>query len=293
MSTPTTTPRTDEATTRTPRGARPWMVVGDDRTESAAGVWGWVAAQPWPGWQVTAVTARPSEDGAPGDRAAPHAWQPVPLRELAGTDVEHVLAEADPRTVLDGYRDADLLVIGPRGPGLLKRLHLGSTAEWLVSGHRPLAPVVIARSTEPVRSVLVCADGSPDALDAVRTFAGLPLAREAEVTVLGVDAPEGGTRAAVVEAAHELRAAGVGQVRTLLVGAVPMTVTFDVRPTILGMIEKAEPDLVVVGTRGLSGLRRAVMGSTASAVVHHARCSVLVGRAGDRGRSADPVSEVR
>lgn len=63
-----------------------------------------------------------------------------------------------------------------------------------------------------------------------------------------------------------------------------MTVSFDVRPTILGMIEKTEPDLVVLGTRGLSGLRRAVMGSTASAVVHHARCSVLVGRAGDRGQ---------
>ncbi len=286
MSTPTTTPRPDEATTHGPDDLRPWLVVGDDRTDSAADVWAWVAAQPWSGWRVTAITARPREDGSPSDQAAPHAWHPEPARALTEPDVpvEHLLAEADPRVVLDGYDDADLIVIGPRGHGLLKRLHLGSTAEWLVSAHRPLTPVLIARSTEPVRSVLVCADGSPDALDAVRTLGSLPLLRDAAVTVMGVDTAQGDPRAAIIEAAHELRAAGAQEVRTFLVGAVPMTVSFDVRPTILGMIEKTEPDLVVLGTRGLSGLRRAVMGSTASAVVHHARCSVLVGRAGDRGQ---------
>lgn len=277
---PTTTPEVHEATTRDPADVRRWLVVGDDRADSSAAVWGWVAAQPWDGWRVTAVTARPPADGIPSEDPAPHPWQPEPARELPGGPVEHVVAAADPRVVLDGYRDADLIVIGPRGPGLMKRLHLGSTAEWLVSGHRPLAPVVVARSTQPVHTVLVCTDGSPHALDAVRTLASLPLLRGAQVTVLGVDAPQGEMRPAVLEAAHLLRAAGAEHVRTLLVGAVPMTVTFDVRPTILGMIEKTEPDLVVLGTRGLGGFRRAVLGSTASAVVRHAPCSVLVGRAG-------------
>lgn len=256
-----------------------WLVVGDDRGEASAALWGWVAAQPWPGWRVTAVTARPRTDESPGERAKPHAWSPEPPRELPDNHVEHLVAEADPRVVLDGYDDADLVVVGPRGRGLLKRLGLGSTAEWLVSSHRPLTPVLVARGTEPVEHVMVCADGSPDSVDAVRTLARLPLLQGARVTVVGVDTVEGHETDAVTAAAHVLRDAGAGEVRTLLVGAVPMTVTFDVRPTILGMVDKLEPDLVVVGTRGLGGLRRAVLGSTAEAVVHHATCSVLVGRA--------------
>jgi len=51
--------------------------------------------------------------------------------------LEHLMAEADPRLVLDSFTDAALLAIGPRGAGLLKQLGLGSTAEWLISAHRP------------------------------------------------------------------------------------------------------------------------------------------------------------
>jgi nucleotide-binding universal stress UspA family protein len=37
-------------------------------------------------------------------------------------------------------------------------------------------------------------------------------------------------------------------------------------------------DLIVVGTRGLGGFKRLLLGSVASAVVHYAHCSVLVVR---------------
>jgi hypothetical protein len=69
--------------------------------------------------------------------------------------VEHLMAEADPRLVLDSFTDAGLLAIGPRGAGLLKQLGLGSTAEWLISAHRPLAPLAIIRSARPTRAVLL------------------------------------------------------------------------------------------------------------------------------------------
>ncbi|WP_146844038.1 universal stress protein, partial [Cellulomonas composti] len=246
-----------DPTARTPHDDRPWLVVGDDRTESSTFVWGWVAAQPWDGWRVTAVTARPPEVGVvPPDRSAPHAWQPAPLRVLPGRDggVEHLLAEADPRAVLDSFGAADLLVVGHRGPGLLKRLHLGSTAEWLVSAHRPLGPVAVVRSTRPVREVLVCSDGSPSVLGAVDALAALPLVRGARVTVLGVDTLHADAQDGVRTVAARLEAVGAADVQTLLVGSVPMSAAFDVRPTILGTIDRLEPDLVVVGTRGLGGL---------------------------------------
>ncbi len=37
-------------------------------------------------------------------------------------------------------------------------------------------------------------------------------------------------------------------------------------------------DLVVVGTRGLGGLEKALLGSVANSVVHYTKCSVLVTR---------------
>jgi nucleotide-binding universal stress UspA family protein len=41
------------------------------------------------------------------------------------------------------------------------------------------------------------------------------------------------------------------------------------------------PDLVVMGTRGMTGLRKVLVGSVASAITHHAECSVLLARAAD------------
>ncbi|HKM76807.1 MAG TPA: universal stress protein [Candidatus Bathyarchaeia archaeon] len=37
-------------------------------------------------------------------------------------------------------------------------------------------------------------------------------------------------------------------------------------------------DLIVVGTRGLGGFKKLVMGSVSTAIVNHASCSVLVVR---------------
>ena len=47
---------------------------------------------------------------------------------------------------------------------------------------------------------------------------------------------------------------------------------------IVGLAEELEVGLVVVGSRGLGGIRRALMGSVSDAVVRHAHCLVLVVR---------------
>ena len=47
---------------------------------------------------------------------------------------------------------------------------------------------------------------------------------------------------------------------------------------ITGLAEELGADLIVLGSRGLSGMKRLVMGSVSESVVRHAHCPVLVMR---------------
>ena len=51
-----------------------------------------------------------------------------------------------------------------------------------------------------------------------------------------------------------------------------------VAPGIVGLAEEIVAGLIVMGSRGLGGIRRALMGSVSDSVVRHAHCPVLVVR---------------
>ena len=263
----------------------PHLVFGDDGSAAADVVWLWINNHHWPRWRISVVTAAKPPLGAPvgPERSTPHPWEPLAPRTLltAGDDVqlEHLRAEADPRLVLDSFADADLLAIGPRGAGLLKQLGLGSTAEWLISAHRPLAPLAVIRSARPTREVLLCVDGSEHARRATTSLTRMPWVTDTHVTVLGVEDGHPSVEAGVDDAVRALEAHGVTHVSPHLARAIPQVPTFDVRSTILRTIDTTTPDLVVMGPRGVTGLRRAVLGSTASAVLRHSTSSVLIAAA--------------
>lgn len=265
------------------------LVFGDDGSAAADVVWLWISNHSWPGWRISVVTAHQPPLGPPvaSERSSPHPWTPPTPRRLlsAGdaTQVEHLMAEADPRLVLDSFNDVALMAIGPRGTGLLKHLHIGSTAEWLVSAHRPLAPLAVIRSARPTRQVLLCVDGSVHAQRATETLAGLPWIDDIHVTILGVTDGDAEVERGVEDAARLLESRDITSAHKRLTAAIPQTATFDVRSTILDTIAEDTPDLVVMGTRGVGGIRRTVLGSTAGAVLHHAPCSVLIARAREDG----------
>jgi nucleotide-binding universal stress UspA family protein len=246
------------------------LCFGDDGSAAADVAWLWVNSQSWPGWRLEVVTAQEPPIGPPVPEAEStlHPWEPPTPRaafEEAGfATVEHLTARTDPRLAL--ARDVDLVVVGPRGPGLLKALHLGSTAEWLLQ--HPPAPLVIARAGHRVRSVIACHDGSPDAQRTTDALASLPWVADVAVTVLVVD--DGRTD---VEAA-----AAAGRAALSHAGAEPTLEVVAGSPTaaIHEAVERHTPDLVALGTRGLTGLRRLQHGSTAGAIARAARCSVLL-----------------
>jgi len=60
------------------------------------------------------------------------------------------------------------------------------------------------------------------------------------------------------------------------VKAEPHAVTGDAAEAILDLAERLEAGLVVIGNKGISSVRRYVLGNVPSKVVHHAPCSTLV-----------------
>jgi nucleotide-binding universal stress UspA family protein len=149
---------------------------------------------------------------------------------------------------------------------LLKALHLGSTAEWLLL--HPPAPLLIARHGHAVHTAVVCVDGSAHANKVCDVLAGVPWAAHVAATVLVVDDHRTDVDAAVTSARLRLGPA-CATVDVRVDGGKPTT-------TIHRQLADVLPDLVALGTRGLTGLRHLRLGSTASAVARTATCSVLV-----------------
>ncbi len=247
------------------------VVFGDDGSPNADVAWLFINSQSWQDWSVEVVTAQmPAIIGAvlPSERVELHSWDPpTPRVAFPGAgfaQVAHLTAESDPRIVLS--RDCDLLVIGPRGTGFLKSLHLGSTADWLLL--RPPAPLLIARHGKPTRNTVVCVDGSTHADKVTETIATLPWAEHLAVTVLAVEDSRTDVNTAVSRTRERLEP----------VVATVQVQTYSGRPTemIHRHLADTSPDLVALGTRGLTGLKLLRLGSTASAIARSASCSVLL-----------------
>ena len=256
------------------------LVFGDDGTPAADVAWLWINNQRWPGWRLQAVSAQmPELPGLlPRERTELHVWEPPHPRQVfaeAGfIESAQLMAESDPRLVLSVT--CDLLVIGPRGPGLLKSLYLGSTADWLVA--HPVAPLVIVRHAQQVRSVVLCTDGSRHAQRVTGALADLPWLDQLRVTVLAVDDRRCDVDQASTMAAEQLQRGGA-TVDVLVVHGKPTD-------AIMQHLDSAQPDMVALGTRGLTGLHRLRVGSTAAAVARAAACSALVACVDDESSGA-------
>jgi nucleotide-binding universal stress UspA family protein len=249
------------------------LAFGDDRSAGAEVCWEWIVSQRWDGWRLEVVTAEPPADFHPvePDEARLHPWDPENPRRPVDRGfeaIEHLRAEIDPRVALIA-RTWDLVAIGPHAEGWLKALRMGSTADWLL--REPASPLAIARQPEPVKEVLLAADGSPHAARATNTLASLPWLDGIVVRILAIDDGRTDTEKAVSDASRSLSATG----------AELESVTRRGRPTksIVDEIERTEPDLVVMGARGSGGIKRLVLGSTTAAVAGSTDRSLLVAHA--------------
>jgi nucleotide-binding universal stress UspA family protein len=256
----------------------PLLAFGDDGSPGADVAWLWINNHPWPGWRIESVTA--SEVVFPPAAVAepPAEWTPPWGRHATRPDglasLRFLYAPGDPRVVMGDRTDAQLIVVGSTAQSHLRGIWVGSTTDWLLL--HPPAPFAVVRSAARVETVTVCVDGSPHAEAAVAAFLALPLAAAARAAVVAVEDRASGAAGGPgtpVEAGLATALAAFEQ------AGVPATaVPLQGKPTraILEHLDEQRPQLVVLGTRGLTGLKRLRLGSTANAVVRAAACSSLL-----------------
>lgn len=188
---------------------------------------------------------------------------------------------------------ADLIVVGNRGHGALHSLILGSTSAEVVD--HASCPVLVARHSAVHRQV-VGVDRSEGAQRAVATLSAWSLLRGVPATVVGVveqvsglDFAVGGATTEVLEMElqskdgrrKELEAEVDAAVATLRrAGGVADGEIREGDPSdqLIRAAREHAADLLVVGTRGLGGLGRLLLGSVARNVLLHTSASVLVVR---------------
>lgn len=198
--------------------------------------------------------------------------------EEAGPGVETVTRDAtDPVqgiVAAAAELNADLIVMGRQNKGALGRLLVGHTTAGVIgAGSTPVLVVPRAGRLWEKR-VLLATDGSSysqaatDAAGRVAAQNGLPVSVVSVVTSSHNDARRKEAEHAVSVALDHLRSLGLQAEGQVAEG----------RPdeAIVQAAEATGADLIVVGSRGRTGLTKVLMGSVAERVVGHASCPVLV-----------------
>jgi nucleotide-binding universal stress UspA family protein len=258
------------------------LTFGDDHSLEATKAWEWITAQVWPQWILDVITVqeagKKTEDSPLGYEALQE-WDPPQTRNIPEhcgfSEVHFLTAHHDPRVLLSTCPDSTVLVVGPRGKGLMKAMRLGSTAEWLMQC--PNTPLLIAKQTSVVKDVLVCVDGSPHADAAVALLTKFPWISQTHITVLAAVEKDNDIRERARAAAENLQKTGA-DVNVQIVLPDPLAVAINPRVTIQEFAERLNPQLIAMGTKGLTGLPRLKVGSVASAIAHHSVSSVLLVR---------------
>jgi universal stress protein E len=195
---------------------------------------------------------------------------------------------------------AGLLVLGPHGKRPLRDALEGTIAEKALATRK--YPVLIVRdeARKPYRRVLLALDLTETSVSAVRATESLVLHPETDAVVvhahnppyLGMinyadaaqDAGARYMRAWKRDAAQDVRAflaaeSEAGERYHIHIEQMQAT------PGILQSMRHFSPDLLVMGTHGGGRLRRALVGSVASRVLHETTCDVLIVPEGSFGAS--------
>lgn len=222
-----------------------------------------------------------------GERAAPLFEE---ARRLLGEiEVEtRAFGGGTPAGVINDLAEREqpgTIVVGSPHRGPIGRALIGSVADGLLHG-APCEVTVAPRGYAgeehgPFRTIAVAYDDTPEAKAALRRAEEIARACRATIVVFTVAAP-----AAVIPGAAGYTPAIQPQAGAIVTRAVK-SVSDDLAATgralsgvpagaIVEACEEAGADLLVAGSRGYGPVRRVLLGSVSTQLVHQAHCPVLV-----------------
>jgi nucleotide-binding universal stress UspA family protein len=189
-----------------------------------------------------------------------------------------VRAEDPAEKILQMVKDPgyDLLIIGNVSETQARRFSLGSVAEKISLYAKN--PVLIAKRKTKIKKLLVAVDGSANAAIALDYAVQLCQQFKAKMTLLHVEE----TSLFRLEPKETKK---VGEQILADASAKVKDVAYDSRleigdpaTTILKVAEQEDYDLIVLGSRGLSSVKRFLLGSVSADVSMYAQRSVLIVR---------------
>jgi nucleotide-binding universal stress UspA family protein len=214
------------------------------------------------GIHASTVMSDLRREGAEALNRAREAFPDLQLVLMRGSDVAGLLDAA-------AEVNADLISVGSHGGSRMAGITFGSVASGMA--HYAPCSVLIART--PGNGgfpglILHASDGSSDSLEAARVAGDIAAGHGSKIITVNIgDDLDRGQK--LVERTAEL---------IKLAGADPVTEAKKGSPhrAIVELANSARASLVVVGSRGLTGIR--ALGSVSERVAHRAPCSVLVVR---------------
>jgi len=193
----------------------------------------------------------------------------------------------------------DLIVMGARGLKGIKQLIVGSvTRSVAISSPKPvlvIKPPQFAASAK--LKILFATDGSDYAKAAGAFLTSMPFHRDSEITVLNVawsavsDIPErlsleigeqikedvARARSIEFDASEKVLEPAVKYLKERFPNVTGLTRVGDPSSEILSLAEDSKTDIIVVGCRGLRGVK-GMLGSVSRNILMHSRCSLLIGK---------------
>jgi nucleotide-binding universal stress UspA family protein len=237
----------------------------------------------------------PDEDTADG--ATPAALEEAVARAFALAPLLEVVTEtpvADPSVALvEASKKASCLVVGARGRGALAGAILGTTS-LDVASHADCPVVVVRELPGPAATpprVVVGADGSEASAGAIGYAFAQAAERLVPLTVVHVATPDvDGTRSTLKLTGSNLLALSQREQAIAAEEIAGWSEKYpDVRVyrhvlsghPVKALVDHSQgAELLVVGSRGRSGLPGMLLGSVSQGVLRHAHCPVAVVRAG-------------
>ena len=172
-----------------------------------------------------------------------------------------------------------LIAIGSRGLDAVDRFVLGSVSTAITLHAR--SPVLIVKEpSQPIRRILFATDGSPSSTKALQFLTKqFKVKSETEpIHVLLVHVMPFLRYLAVKEAGESLLAQEAAKLEKVGYRVREFPRVGAAAEEILKVVSYEQPDLIVTGAKGRSGITGFLLGSVSTKLVHQSPCSVLVVR---------------